>query len=232
MRTPPGPSAASHAPPLAAALLRPLTLVVTMVGLALLGTAPAAAHSELMESAPAIGEVVDTAPGQLDMTFSSGVVTASLEVTDGCGRPVPAQVAVDGHAVRGTLDLPDADLAGDWIVRWSLIGEDGHELEGTVPFAVAGTPDCAAGAAASVAAEDAPSAAETPAQEAAATPDAVLAAEGSDDDGDDDTTAAAAQAAGLPVGVIIAGVVVLGAAAAALGVTRSRAPPQPARNRR
>ncbi|WP_230977426.1 copper resistance CopC family protein [Georgenia yuyongxinii] len=211
-------------------------MVLAMVGLAVLGAAPAAAHSQLTESTPSIGEVVETAPGQLDMTFSAGVVTADLEVTDGCGRPVPAQAAVDGQTVRGTFDLPDVDLAGDWIVRWSLIGEDGHELEGTVPFAVAGTPDCAAGAVTPVEAAEAPDQADTAAAaeavEADTAADAVLAATGSADDGDDGTAAAAAPAGGLPVGVIVAGVIVLGAAAAAFVGTRRRAPPHTAGKRR
>jgi copper resistance protein C len=117
--------------------------------LALLPTL-ALAHTELAASDPTDGSTITDAPDEVVLTFEG-------EVGEGSSFGV---VGPDGEAAgEGELDLDVADrnvLRGDvavtepgaYRVVWSVVGDDGHPVEGEVTFTYdpegeASTPDTA-----------------------------------------------------------------------------------------
>lgn len=118
-------------------------------GLALLPTL-ALAHTELTDSDPADGSTVSDAPDEVVLTFAGEVdEAASFTVLDPDGEEVGSgeldlEVA-DRNVLRGQLEVA---ASGEYTVLWSVVGEDGHEVEGEVTFtydpeAEASTPNTA-----------------------------------------------------------------------------------------
>ncbi len=105
--------------------------------IALLLTAPVAAHAELVSSDPADGAVLTEPPAEVVLTFSEGVVgDSSFSVLDVDGATLatggidPADPAV----MRATLPTLGA---GRYTVQWTSVADDGDILRGTFTFSVA-----------------------------------------------------------------------------------------------
>jgi copper transport protein len=101
---------------------------------------PAAAHTKLQSSAPAAGSTSDGPVDEVALTFTLPVTSLG----DGIVIAGPAgTVTADVATAEGGLVLvatPAEPLAaGDYTVRWTAAAQDGHPLEGTFGFAVAGT---------------------------------------------------------------------------------------------
>lgn len=114
-----------------------------LAAVAILATAaPATAHDQLIESSPADGERLDTAPASVTMTFSGELLVldestagAVVLVVDAKGEDwATGDVEVRGRNVTAALlpDMPD----GGYQVRWQVVSEDGHPIAGVIPFAV------------------------------------------------------------------------------------------------
>ncbi|WP_231868202.1 copper resistance CopC family protein [Microbacterium sp. CH1] len=114
-----------------------------LAAVAILATAaPATAHDQLIESSPADGERLDTAPVSVTMTFSGELLVldestagAVVLVVDAEGKDwATGEVEVRGRNVTAALlpDMPD----GGYQVRWQVVSEDGHPIAGVIPFAV------------------------------------------------------------------------------------------------
>lgn len=114
-----------------------------LAAVAILATAaPATAHDQLIESSPAGGERLDTAPVSVTMTFSGELLVldestagAVVLVVDAEGKEwATGEVEVRGRNVTAALlpDMPD----GGYQVRWQVVSEDGHPIAGVIPFAV------------------------------------------------------------------------------------------------
>jgi methionine-rich copper-binding protein CopC len=104
--------------------------------LALAGAQSASAHDELLGSTPEAGEVVETAPEAVVLTFSNDVIETGtvVEVVDHHGEPVDlGETEVLGPEVSAALP---ADLSGEYQVRWRVVSSDGHPIEGTIDFGV------------------------------------------------------------------------------------------------
>ncbi|MFI2364724.1 CopD family protein [Promicromonospora sp. NPDC019610] len=115
-----------------------LTLLTSLV-LTLCCAPPAAAHTRLESSVPAAGS---TAPGpvtEVALRFTLPVsVLGDGVVIEGPDGVVPADVAPaeDGLVL---VAVPAAPLAtGPYTVTWTAAAQDGHPLEGTFGFTVAG----------------------------------------------------------------------------------------------
>lgn len=119
------------------------TGVIGLIGVAV---APAAAaHDDLLDSVPRAEAVLAEAPPTVELEFAGELVSASVALTDGCGRPVGATTTTEGRTVRAEVAVADVpDARGGWTVGYVTIGGDGHEVEGSLTFAVEGTPDCSA----------------------------------------------------------------------------------------
>ena len=115
--------------------MRRIAPLLLAVSLAMLPTL-ALAHTELVSSDPADGSTVSVAPDEVVLTFAAEVDEgASFTVYDPDGREVGSggldlQVA-DRNVLRGNLEVA---ASGEYTVAWSVIGEDGHEVEGEVTF--------------------------------------------------------------------------------------------------
>ena len=115
----------------AAAALVALALVV-------LGAAPASAHAELIETDPAEGAVVETAPDTVTLTFNEPVRLTSQEIAvyDATGEQVAATSGANGTEVTvglsGAADLAD----GTYVVSWNVLSGDGHPISGALTFSV------------------------------------------------------------------------------------------------
>lgn len=114
----------------AAALLGSLALATA--------TAPAAlAHDTLIGSSPEDGDKLDTAPEEVELTFSGDVGEGSnaIVVTGPDGENhEEGGVRIDGpDASVGLQDLP---AAGEYTVAYRIISSDGHALEDEIAFSV------------------------------------------------------------------------------------------------
>ncbi len=100
--------------------------------------APAAlAHARPIATLPADGAVLATAPDRVTVTFDDAVIATAgaAAIRNSSGDSVlagPQQAA--GRVV--TLPLAANLEDGDYTVRWRVLGDDGHLLEGIVAFAV------------------------------------------------------------------------------------------------
>ncbi|GAA2447568.1 copper resistance CopC family protein [Agromyces soli] len=109
--------------------------------LSLASALPAAAHDELLGSAPATGDELATAPADVSLRFSDEVLPlgAAIVVADADGADWTASaVSLEGDTVRAELrsGMPD----GRYEVRWRVVSSDGHPITGLVPFTVGDAP--------------------------------------------------------------------------------------------
>lgn len=128
---------------------------------ALLATAsPAAAHDELTGSTPADGEVLQVAPGAVELTFSNvpAAIGSEVRVLDAEGTNwAEGDVRIlDNIAMQ---KLRSGAPAGSYTVQWRVVSSDAHPIEGTFGFSVAGNGQAAPSASASA---GEPTAAQTP----------------------------------------------------------------------
>ncbi|NJP42925.1 copper resistance protein CopC [Actinacidiphila epipremni] len=121
------------------------TAVATFCALVavLLGSAtPASAHAALLHTDPADGAVVQTAPQQVVLTFSEGVLLSadSLRVLDPAGTNVA--VGTPGHAAgkdsgsTATVALRPGLGNGTYTVAWKAVSQDSHPVAGAFTFSV------------------------------------------------------------------------------------------------
>jgi methionine-rich copper-binding protein CopC len=103
--------------------------------LALLPTL-ALAHTELTASDPVDGSTITDAPDEVVLTFAGELDDgATFIVLDPDGEEAGSgsldlEVA-DRNILRGEVDV---DATGEYTVAWSVIGDDGHDVEGEVTF--------------------------------------------------------------------------------------------------
>ncbi|MFG1805316.1 copper resistance CopC/CopD family protein [Streptomyces sp. NPDC049040] len=109
----------------------------------LLATAtPASAHAALIRTNPADGSVVQTAPQQVVLTFSEGVLLSadSLRVLDPAGTDVAT--GTPGHATgkdsgsTATVALRAGLGNGTYTVAWKAVSQDSHPVAGAFTFSV------------------------------------------------------------------------------------------------
>jgi copper transport protein len=113
-------------------------VVAVTVAVAALLVAPAAAfaHATLLRSEPAAGSSVASSPHVVRLVFDDSVrVGPGIEaVRNGGGSVLAGRARTQGRVETVPLrpNLPD----GVYSVRWSVVSDDGHIVEGVVPFRV------------------------------------------------------------------------------------------------
>jgi copper transport protein len=116
----------------------PVAAALVALALVLLGGSPAAAHAELVETDPAEGAVVETAPETVTLTFNEPVRLTSQEIAvyDAGGDPVASTAGATGAEV--TVGLTDAAGLedGTYVVSWNVLSGDGHPISGALTFSV------------------------------------------------------------------------------------------------
>jgi copper transport protein len=118
---------------------------VLLVGLAALTLpAAAAAHAYLVNTSPTPSGVLNTAPGQVALTYDEAVEPkfAIISVTDANGRQQTAGPVRRSPANPDTLTVPlHPNLPQGWyLVYWRAISVDGHPVQGAFTYAVGPNP--------------------------------------------------------------------------------------------
>lgn len=112
---------------------------------ALLVPAAASAHSSLVESTPAIGSTVESAPTEVRLRFSDPVTVPDgvVQVLDlAGGEHVEPGIEVD----EDTVIIPvDGEGAGTRVVSWQAISDHGTEISGSFTYDIGGPTSGAAG---------------------------------------------------------------------------------------
>lgn len=98
---------------------------------------PAAAHDQLLDSSPGVGEHLDVAPTEVTLRFSDEILAIgpAVIVADDAGTTwTVGDPVLDGPDVVTELadDVPD----GSYEVRWRVVSSDGHPITGVIPFSV------------------------------------------------------------------------------------------------
>ena len=97
---------------------------------------PAAAHSPLISSSPADGDVLAAAPQAIEMKFRGTARLVRLALTGAQSGEVALSgehLMVEKH--RHTIALP-AIAADEYEVRWRALSADGHVVKGSFSFTV------------------------------------------------------------------------------------------------
>jgi copper resistance protein C len=118
------------------------TLALTFLASALIiGLAPrlAAAHAAPVLEQPGVGATIDAPPEKIVITFDAPIESlfAKLQVLDSSGRDLAAGSPAIAAGKR-QLSVPLGKLnPGEYIVRWSVVAEDGHRTNGYYTFTFA-----------------------------------------------------------------------------------------------
>jgi len=122
--------------------------------------APAAAHDQLTGSDPAADSTVAAWPAEVRLEYSSELleIGASIAVMDDAGTDWASGEPVVAGTVT-TVPLRADAPNGSYVIQWRVVSSDGHPIEGTVAFTLAGpaaTPSATPSASPSASALDSP----------------------------------------------------------------------------
>jgi copper resistance protein C len=94
------------------------------------------AHSHLEESTPKNGEIVTQSLKAITLTFETAIEpTSSFTLMDGNNTSIPlTTVSITGNQLIANVE--DDLTNGAYTIQWKIIGEDGHPLEGDIPFTI------------------------------------------------------------------------------------------------
>lgn len=106
-----------------------MLLILAIFSMPLIGQA----HTTLSSSTPAEGDVVVEPLEEVVLTFGTVIEQGSLMTLESGGTSYEFdEITLSDGVMTGTIteELPNAD----YIIRWEIIGADGHPIEGEVPF--------------------------------------------------------------------------------------------------
>lgn len=113
-----------------------ITLLVACLMALCLSSSPAIAHTPLTASQPAAGAQLAAAPESLLLEFGGQVNLLRLKLS----HEAEGEITVDFKPSRQTaqqFSVPLPELkAGNYSLQWAAIGEDGHMVQGTIPFSI------------------------------------------------------------------------------------------------
>jgi methionine-rich copper-binding protein CopC len=117
-----------------AVAIRALSVVVGILFVPLLGSLPAAAHTETVSVEPANGSRTTTLPEAVTIRAAEEVDAAQIVVTTPAARVEHLKVRIDG--LRVSAPLPSDGPRGEYVVAYRLVAADGHATTGAVRFTV------------------------------------------------------------------------------------------------
>ena len=144
----------------AAASVRKLLLVVAAVGVVLVPASPALAHNQLVSAKPDRNATLRKAPTEIRLAFLQRLDPkfTTVVVSDADKRPLPsAKPTVKAKTAQLKLDQPPEN--GKYTVAYRVVSVDGHTVDGSYTFTVAGPAPASAAAPSAVASADGPAAA-------------------------------------------------------------------------
>ena len=128
-------------------MMRRLLLILCVAGLTVFTSTLASAHVEIASSFPERYANVNPIPTTVWIEFSGelqnldGEIVNTIEVTDSTGLVVSYEDAII-EAGRITTKVSGQSAAGVFIVKYRVVGQDGHVIEGDYTFNA--SPDYAA----------------------------------------------------------------------------------------
>lgn len=118
---------------------RTLAVLAGTLVLGSLALAPSVhAHSELVSSDPADGASLEAPPERVSFTFNEPLMPdfVVFVATDPAGATVDLPVSsVEGDTAA--IDWPADAPAGEWMVSYRVVSQDGHPIEGGISFSYA-----------------------------------------------------------------------------------------------
>ena len=125
-------------------LLKSFAISSTMAALVLAVPVSALAHTELTSSNPSSEQVVTSALSRIEITFSEPPIAEgnAIAIVDETGSEISLQPAqLDGATLF--TDWPAELSEGNYSLNYRVVADDGHVVEGTIPFSFAPdvTPD-------------------------------------------------------------------------------------------
>jgi copper transport protein len=121
-------------------LLLVLGALLTLVLGGVAGAGPASAHAALIKSDPKDGSVVKTAPSEVRLWFSEGVLlsTDSVKVLGPDGRRADASPAqhVGSDSASAAAPLHSGLADGTYVVAWKAVSADSHPVAGAFTFSI------------------------------------------------------------------------------------------------
>jgi copper resistance protein C len=95
----------------------------------------ASAHTGLESSTPASGQVVVGELTKITLTFSDEIESLSTMTLIMEEQEIPySKVGPNGRQLSGTLSSSLEN--GAYSIRWRIVGKDGHQITGEIPFTV------------------------------------------------------------------------------------------------
>ncbi len=123
-------------------MLKRTAMAVAALFAASLMATSASAHPTLKSANPAAEGAAASAPIEIRLNFSEGVIAkfSSVEVKDQGGKKIATgKVATDPKDQKQLVVPLQAPLkAGTYIVRWNVVSVDTHRVNGTYSFKVGG----------------------------------------------------------------------------------------------
>ena len=119
--------------------MRRLLIALTLAGLTVLTSPSASAHVDIVSSFPERYANVNPIPTTVWIEFSGelqnldGEIVNTIEVTDSTGLVVSYEDAII-EADRITTKVSGQSAAGVFIVKYRVVGQDGHVIEGDYTF--------------------------------------------------------------------------------------------------
>ena len=119
--------------------MRKLLLTLCLAGIAVLTSPPASAHVESVSSYPEQYANVNPIPTTVWIEFSDnlqnldGEIVNTIEVTDSTGLVVSYEDAIV-EAEKITTKVSGQSAAGVFTVKYRVVGQDGHVIEGEYTF--------------------------------------------------------------------------------------------------
>lgn len=114
-----------------------LLVVAVLAGVGLISAPAAYAHDQLTASSPEQGQLLETAPSTVSITFNEEVLDIgnAIVVLDNAGTDwVDGDVTVTGSTVTAALQsgMPD----GVYTMNWRVVSADGHPVSSSIVFGV------------------------------------------------------------------------------------------------
>lgn len=122
-------------------VIRPLRLSAVagvlgiLFGLTVLFGQPAFAHTQLLETTPANGALLQLAPTALTMKFTQQPLSGSIAVVAQSASGTSVQLGAPSVAeTTVTVPWPPSAINGTYRVSWRVVSPDGHPVNGTWDF--------------------------------------------------------------------------------------------------
>src|SRR5688500_18236238 len=96
------------------------------------------AHAELKQATPANGSIINEAPAELELGFTEEVQVLKLAIACIASKMVPTSFKPSATA-QTTFSVPLPALEEDaYVVAFTILGKDGHQVEDKLTFIVDG----------------------------------------------------------------------------------------------